>query len=93
MVCCLNDGWISLQGRSSGSGNGTVNVVVASTTGRSRSGTVTIAGQPVAVTQSPGAFSISLETATAPSAASTGKVAVDFRHHGCAGPPRVTRRG
>ena len=72
-----NDGWISLQGRSSGSGDGTVTVVVASTTGPARSGTVTIAGQPVAVTQSPGcAFSISPETATAPSAASTGKVAV-----------------
>ena len=75
------NGWISLQGRSSGSGNGTVNVVVASTTGPVRSGTVTIAGQPVAVTQSPGcAFSISPETATAPSAASTGKVAVALRH-------------
>ena len=72
-----NDGWISLQGRSSGSGNGTVNVVVASTTGPARCGSVTIAGQPVTVTQSPGcAFSISPESATVPSTASTGKVAV-----------------
>jgi len=72
-----NDGWISLQGGSSGSGNGTVNLVVAATTGPARSGRVTIAGQPVAVTQSPGcAFSISPESATAPSTASTGKVTV-----------------
>ena len=79
-----NDSWITLQGRSSGSGDGTVSLIVAATTGPARSGSATIAGQRIAITQSPGcAFSITPESATAPSAASTGKVTVSAGS-GCA---------
>jgi hypothetical protein len=79
-----NDSWITLQGLSSGSGEGTVRLSVAATTGPGRSGSVTIAGQRIAITQSPGcSFSITPESATAPSAASTGKVTVSAGS-GCA---------
>ena len=48
--------WISLA-TTSGVGNGTVAFTVAPTTGPTRSGTLTIAGQPFTVTQSPGCSS------------------------------------
>ncbi len=48
-----NEPWITITSGSSGSGNGTVNYSVSAHTGiNSRSGTVTIAGQTFAVTQS-----------------------------------------
>jgi hypothetical protein len=79
-----NDSWITLQDRSSGAGEGTVGLIVAATTGPARSGSATIAGQRIAISQSPGcAFSISPESATASSAASTGKVTVSAGS-GCA---------
>jgi len=79
-----NDDWITLQGRTSGSGDGTVTLAVAATSGPARSGSATVAGQRVTVTQSPGcAFTISPESANAPSSASTGKVTVTTSQ-GCA---------
>ena len=45
--------WITLA-TTSGSGSGTVGFTVAATAGPTRSGTLTIAGQPFTVTQSPG---------------------------------------
>ena len=48
-----NENWISLA-TASGTGSGTVGLTVAATTGPSRSGTLTIAGHVVTVTQSPG---------------------------------------
>lgn len=72
-----NDDWITMPGRTSGSGDGTVTLAVAATSGPARSGSATVAGQRVTVTQSPGcAFTISPESANAPSSASTGKVTV-----------------
>ena len=72
-----NDDWIALQGRSSGSGDGTVTLSVAATSGPARSGSATVAGQRVTITQSPGcAFTISPESANPPSSGSTGKVTV-----------------
>lgn len=51
--------WIAVT-TASGTGNGTVGFTVAPTTGPTRSGTITIAGQSFTVTQSPGcAFDVS----------------------------------
>ena len=72
-----NDSWITIQGRASGSGDGTVTLNVAATTGPSRSGSVTVGGQRVTVSQTQGcSFSISPENAAAPASASTGRVSV-----------------
>lgn len=47
------DGWIAISGAASGGGNGTVGYTVAAYTGASsRNGTLIIAGQSVAITQS-----------------------------------------
>ena len=46
-----NTAWISVTGRTSGSGAGTVTFSVASNSGASRTGTLTIAGQTVTITQ------------------------------------------
>jgi hypothetical protein len=57
--------WISLT-TASGSGSGTVGLTVAATTGPSRNGAATIAGQVLSVTQSPGcAFDVSPLSLTA----------------------------
>ena len=72
-----NDSWIALQGRSSGSGDATIGFSVEATTGPARSGSATIAGQRVTITQSPGcSFSISPEAVNGPASGSTGKIAV-----------------
>src|SRR5256712_6031412 len=46
-----NATWISITAGASGSGNGTVNYTVATNTGTTRTGTLTVAGQTVSVTQ------------------------------------------
>ena len=72
-----NDSWITIQGRAAGSGDATITLNVAATTGPSRSGSVTVGGQRVTVAQAQGcSFSISPESASAPSAGATGKVSV-----------------
>jgi hypothetical protein len=43
--------WIIITGGASGSGNGTVTAVVATNTGGQRTGTLTVAGQPVTIQQ------------------------------------------
>jgi hypothetical protein len=69
--------WITLTGARSGVGNGTVPLSIAATTGPTRSGAVTIAGQRVTVTQSAGCtFTISPENASLPSAGGTGRINV-----------------
>jgi hypothetical protein len=79
-----NAPWIAVTSGSSGSGNGTVGLNVAATTGPSRSGTLTIAGRTFTVNQGQGcSFSIAPASAAAPSSASTG--AFDLRTaDGCA---------
>jgi hypothetical protein len=52
--------WISIQGRMSGSGDGTITFAAAPSTGPSRTGSLNVAGQQVTVTQAQGcAYSIS----------------------------------
>ena len=72
-----NDSWITFQGRSGGSGDGSVVLAIAPTSGPARSGTATVGGQRVTITQAPGcSFSIAPESANAPPAGSTGKITV-----------------
>ena len=72
-----NDPWITIQGRSSGTGAGTVTFVAAATTGPSRSGSAVVAGQTITISQTPGcSFTISPESASVPASAATGKVTV-----------------
>src|SRR4029453_12844489 len=68
--------WIQIR-TPSGQGNGTVSFDVAPSTTPTRSATITVAGQQFSVTHSEGcAYAIAPTSATVPSAASTGKVAV-----------------
>jgi uncharacterized protein (TIGR03437 family) len=46
-----NASWITITAGSSGSGNGTVNYSVAANTGAFRTGTITVAGQTITITQ------------------------------------------
>ncbi len=72
------DTWISFSGASSGSGNGTVNVVIAPNPGGERRGTATIASQPFTVTQSGGCtFSIVPPNQTLPATGGSGSFAVN----------------
>jgi hypothetical protein len=72
-----NDSWITIQGRSSGTGAGTVTFVAAATTGPSRSGSAVVAGQTITISQTPGcSFTISPDSASVPASAATGKVSV-----------------
>ena len=72
-----NDSWITIQGRSSGTGAGTVTFAAAATTGPSRSGSAVVAGQTILISQTPGcSFAISPESASVPASAATGKVSV-----------------
>jgi hypothetical protein len=58
-----NDTFLSVTSGASGSGNGTVNFTIASTTGPGRTGTLTIAGKTFTVTQASGCtFSINPTT-------------------------------
>ena len=71
------DGWISVTAGGTGTGPGSVALAIASTTGPSRSGTLTVAGQTVTVAQSQGcSFSISPTTASVPPAGGSDTVAV-----------------
>ncbi len=72
-----HNGWLTIQGQSSGTGNGTVTFAAAPTTGPSRSGSAVVAGQTISISQTPGcSFAISPENASVSAAATTGKVAV-----------------
>ena len=69
--------WITLQGTASGSGQGAVAFTVAAATGPARSGTLTVAGQTVTVTQGQGcAYTIAPQAASVPAAGGTGTVSV-----------------
>ncbi len=69
--------WITLPRGAAGSGPGVLALQVASTDGPTRTGTVTIAGRVVTVTQSPGcSFTIDPLTYAAPAAASTSATTV-----------------
>ena len=69
--------WISLAGGSSGSGNGSVTLTVAATSGPARSGSATVAGQRVTVSQGVGcSYNIAPASATIPSSGGSGRVAV-----------------
>ena len=76
-TAATNDAWVTIQWRAGGSGDGSITLAVAATTGPSRSGSATVAGQRVAITQSPGcSFSIAPENASAAASGATGKVTV-----------------
>jgi hypothetical protein len=69
--------WISITSAAGGTGPGSVTFTVASTTGPTRSGTLTIAGQTVRVTQGQGCtFAIAPDNQSIPSAGGSGSVAV-----------------
>lgn len=78
-------GWATVAGGASGSGPGTVTVNVAATTGPSRSGTLTIAGRTVTISQGSGcAFSLSATASPEiPASGGTGTVQVNTAP-GCA---------
>jgi hypothetical protein len=79
-----NASWITLGGRTSSNGNGTVPFTVAATTGPARSGTLTIAGRTFAVNQGSGcSYSITPTSDTIPSGGGSGTVTVNTTA-GCA---------
>ena len=70
--------WITITSGSSGTGNGTVQFGVASTTGPARSGTLTVAGRTFTVSQSSGCtFSINPASQNLPYFGGPGSVAVN----------------
>ena len=72
-----NDGWITVTGGASGTGNGTVTYSVAAHTGPARSGSITIGDQTFTVNQASGcAWGIDPTSASAPAGGGTGSVAV-----------------
>jgi len=72
-----NQPWITIASGTSGNGAGTVSISVAASTGPSRSGTLTVAGQTVPVTQGDAcSFAISPEAQSVASSGGTGAVAV-----------------
>ena len=76
-TAAANVSWITVTAGESGSGAGIVAFSVAATSGPSRSGTLTIAGQLVTVVQSQGcSFSIAPTTASVPSSGGSQTVAV-----------------
>ena len=69
--------WITIASGASGSGNGTVTVNAAGTSGPARSGTLTVAGRTVTVNQGQGCtFALSPTTASAPSGGTSGRFEV-----------------
>ena len=69
--------WITLQSVSPGSGSGTVTFAVGATTGAARSGSLTVAGQKIAVNQSQGCtYTIDPTQQTIPAAGGEGRVTV-----------------
>jgi hypothetical protein len=72
-----NAGWLTVTAGGAGSGNGAVQVDVQANNGAGRSGTVTIAGQTLTVTQESGCtFVVAPETIAAPAAGGTTRVDV-----------------
>ncbi len=72
-----NDTWITVTSGANGSANGTVGYSVAANTGSARSGTITIAGKTFTVNQASGcAYTLSVASASAVAAASTGSFTV-----------------
>ena len=72
-----NVDWISVTSGANGTGSGTVTLNVASLNGPSRSGTVTVAGQMVTITQGDGCtFAISPDSQSVASTGGTGSVTV-----------------
>jgi M6 family metalloprotease-like protein len=73
-----NNGWITVTGGASGTGNGTVSYSVAANSAGARTGTITIAGQTFTVYQSAAACSCSIDptSISAPAGGATGTVAV-----------------
>ena len=72
-----NAPWITITGGANGNGGGTVTYVVASTTGPTRTATLTVAGQTVTVVQSQGCtYAVSPDTQTVPSSGGSGSVMV-----------------
>jgi Putative binding domain, N-terminal/Viral BACON domain len=72
-----NQPWITITSGSSGSGAGTVTFNVAAADGPSRSGTLTVAGQTVTVTQGDGCtFAISSDAQSVPASGGSGSVSV-----------------
>ena len=72
-----NVSWISIQARGSGSGPGSVTFAVSTTDGPSRTGTLTIAGRQVTVTQSQGcAFEVGQTQESIPASGGNGTVTV-----------------
>ena len=69
--------WIAIQGVASGAGDGAVMFAAAATTGPARTGTLTVAGQKITVTQTQGCtYSISPTQENIASAGGTGRVTV-----------------
>lgn len=73
----VNVPWLSIDGASAGSGEGTVTLVAAATTGPARTGTATIAGRNVVISQGVGcSYGIAPEAASVAAAGGTGRIAV-----------------
>ena len=69
--------WITIAGEGSGSGSGTVSLAVEATNGPERTGTVTIAGLRLIVTQSPGCrYVVDPSASTVAASGATGIVSV-----------------
>ena len=69
--------WIAIQGVASGAGDGAVMFAAAATTGPARTGTLTVAGQKITVTQTQGCtYSISPTQENIAPAGGTGRVTV-----------------
>ena len=72
-----NASWITVSAGQSGAGRGTVTFEVAATNGPSRAGTLTVAGQTVAVTQGQGCtYSITPDNHSVPASGGSGSVSV-----------------
>lgn len=70
-----NSGFISIQSGAAGAGNGTVSFSVAPTIGLGRTGTITVAGQSVAISQSAGSgcnYALSSSGKSFPASGGTG---------------------
>lgn len=69
--------WLTISGPSAGSGNGTVLIAVAASSGGARSGTLTVAGQTVTVNQAQAcSYAIQPESQAIPAEGGTGTVNV-----------------
>lgn len=72
-----NASWITITGGAAGSGAGVVTLTIEGTTGPSRSGTVTIAGHAVTITQGEGCtLAIAPDSQSVPSSGGSGNVSV-----------------